>query len=112
VIKGILLHQGESNTGDQEWPNKVKGVYDNLLADLGLEKNSVPFLAGELVGEAQGGKCASMNPIIQTLPQVIPHAYVISSEDCEAVADGLHFSAEGYRKLGTRYGEKMLSILR
>lgn len=22
VIKGILLHQGESNTGDKEWPQK------------------------------------------------------------------------------------------
>jgi hypothetical protein len=112
VIKGILLHQGESNTGDTDWPTKVKGVYDNLLTDLGLAENSVPLLAGELVGSAQGGKCASMNPIIQTLPQLIPKAYVISSEDCEAVADGLHFSAAGYRKLGTRYGEKMLSLLK
>src|ERR1035437_1497356 len=25
VIKGILLHQGESNTGDTGWPTKVKG---------------------------------------------------------------------------------------
>ncbi|MCR9014149.1 sialate O-acetylesterase [Aquiflexum gelatinilyticum] len=111
VIKGILLHQGESNTGDKEWPNKVKGVYDNILNDLGLEANSVPLLAGELVGAAQGGKCASMNPIIQTLPRHIPNSFVISSEDCPAVSDGLHFSAEGYRILGTRYGEKMLSIL-
>lgn len=31
VIKGILLHQGESNTGDKEWPQKVKRVYENLL---------------------------------------------------------------------------------
>lgn len=31
VIKGILLHQGESNTGDKEWPLKVKWVYENLL---------------------------------------------------------------------------------
>lgn len=29
VIKGILLHQGESNTGDPDWPMKVKKVYDN-----------------------------------------------------------------------------------
>src|SRR3954463_2092115 len=27
VIKGILLHQGESNNNDQEWPNKVKAIY-------------------------------------------------------------------------------------
>ena len=111
IIKGILLHQGESNTGDKEWPKKVKTVYSNLLVDLNLEPNSIPLLAGEVVGEAQGGKCASMNPIIHQLPEHIPNAHVVSSEDCEAVADGLHFSAEGYRKLGYRYGEKMLSLL-
>src|SRR4051812_32067874 len=27
VIKGILLHQGESNTNDAEWPNKIKAIY-------------------------------------------------------------------------------------
>ena len=31
VIKGILLHQGESNTNDKQWPAKVKGIYDNLV---------------------------------------------------------------------------------
>ena len=112
VIKGILLHQGESNTGDQSWPKKVEGVYDNLLSDLGLAPDSVPFLAGELVSAEQGGKCASMNPIIATLPSVIPNSYVISSADCEAIPDGLHFSAAGYRLLGSRYGEKMAEILK
>lgn len=111
VIKGILLHQGESNTGDQSWPKKVKGVYDNLLFDLGLDPDSVPLLAGELVSAEQGGKCASMNPIIATLPEVIPNSYVISSADCEAIADGLHFSAAGYRLLGSRYGQQMAQLL-
>src|ERR1044072_3640599 len=49
VIKGILLHQGESNSGDREWPNKVKGVYENLIKDLNLKAAEVPLLAGELV---------------------------------------------------------------
>jgi len=111
VIKGILLHQGESNTGDQSWPSKVKGVYESILLDLDLEPNSLPFIAGEMVSEAQGGKCASMNSIIHTLPTVIPNAYVVSSADCEALDDGLHFSAAGYRELGKRYGVQMLSLL-
>jgi len=34
VIKGILLHQGESNNNDREWPNKVKAIYEDLLKDL------------------------------------------------------------------------------
>src|ERR1019366_10085661 len=40
VIKGFLLHQGESNSGDKEWPNKVKRVYENLLKDLDLKARS------------------------------------------------------------------------
>ncbi|RXF68168.1 sialate O-acetylesterase [Arcticibacter tournemirensis] len=109
VIKGVLLHQGESNTGDIAWPQKVKTVYGNLLKDLGIDP--VPLLAGEVVGEDQGGKCASMNKIIATLPAVLPNAYVISSAGCLAAPDNLHFNAAGYRQLGKRYGEKMLSLI-
>lgn len=112
VIKGILLHQGESNTGDPEWPLKVKKVYDSILSDLNLKPNSLPLLVGELVSEGQGGACASMNSVIQKLPGTIPAAHVISSEGCEAVSDRLHFSAAGYRELGKRYALTMLQILK
>jgi hypothetical protein len=111
VIKGILLHQGESNTGDSTWPQKVKLVYDNLLHDLNLKPKAVPLLAGEMVDAEQGGACASMNKIIATLPQTIPNSYVISSKDCLQRGDKLHFTAAGYRKLGERYGAQMLTIL-
>ncbi|MDQ0965154.1 hypothetical protein QFZ20_000557 [Flavobacterium sp. W4I14] len=111
IIKGILLHQGESNTGDKAWPEKVKGVYENLLKDLKLEAKNTPLLAGEVVNADQGGVCASMNAIIATLPQTIPNAHVISSAGCPDGPDNLHFSTEGYRMLGKRYGEKMLSLL-
>ena len=111
VIKGILLHQGESNTGDTLWTQKVKLVYDNLITDLGLNSQEVPLLAGELLSADQGGKCASMNAIINTLPKVIPNTYIISSEACPGKDDHLHFTAEGYRILGKRYAEQMLLLL-
>lgn len=110
IIKGILLHQGESNSGDQDWPLKVKGVYDNLLRDINLEANSIPLLVGELVNADQNGACAGMNEIIGTLPDVIPNAYIIPSDGCKGVEDRLHFSAEGYRELGRRYAKQMLSL--
>jgi hypothetical protein len=110
VIKGILLHQGESNTNDTLWTKKVKVVYDNLLKDLNLKAESTPLLAGEVVNADQGGVCASMNTIIATLPEVIPNSYVISSSGCPDAQDNLHFTAEGYRMLGKRYAAKMLSI--
>jgi hypothetical protein len=111
VIKGILLHQGESNTNDKQWPAKVKAVYDNLMKDLDLKPEAVPLLAGEVVHGDQKGVCASMNSIIAELPKTIPHSHVISSAGCKALPDRLHFNAEGYRELGKRYGEKMLSLV-
>jgi len=111
VIKGILLHQGESNTNDTLWIKKVKGVYDNLMKDLQLKPTKVPLLAGELVNADEGGACASMNKIIAKLPQTIPNSYIIPSTGCTGVTDHLHFTAAGYRELGQRYAVKMLSLL-
>jgi hypothetical protein len=111
VIKGILLHQGESNTNDKDWPKKVEGIYDNLLKDLNLSPNSVPLLAGELVNADQKGACASMNTIVNELPKTIPNSHVISSKGCMSRPDHLHFTPAGYRDLGKRYAEKMLSLL-
>ena len=110
VIKGFLLHQGETNTGDKEWPNYVKSVYDDLLADLGLNAEDVPLLAGEVVHENLNGKCSKMNPIIRTLPETIPTAHVISSEGCSTQDDLVHFDSEGVRELGKHYAEKMLLL--
>jgi hypothetical protein len=109
IIKGVLLHQGETNTGDSLWPQYVKKIYDDLLTDLSLDAKSVPLLAGELV-QGDTSCCAKMNPIINTLPEIIETAHVISSEDCTA-KDQAHFDAAGYRKLGKRYGIKMLELL-
>ncbi|XWW47427.1 sialate O-acetylesterase [Fibrella sp. USSR17] len=111
VIKGILLHQGESNTGDTLWTKKVKVVYDNLMNDLDLKPKKVPLLAGETVNADQNGKCASMNKIIATLPQTIKNSHVISSAGCTDSSDDLHFNAAGYRELGKRYATQMLSLL-
>jgi lysophospholipase L1-like esterase len=111
VIKGILLHQGESNTNDKDWPNKVKAIYEKLLADLDLKAENVPLLAGELVDAEQKGACASMNQIIDTLPQTIATAHVVSSAGCAGRPDHLHFAPEGYRALGQRYAETMLPLL-
>ena len=111
IIKGILLHQGESNTGDEKWPTNVKKIYEDMLADLDLDAVNIPLLVGEVVHANQGGACAYHNTVIAKIPNVIPTAHVISSDGCPAAADNLHFSAEGYRMLGRRYADKMLSLL-
>lgn len=108
VFKGILLHQGCSNTGDREWPVKVDKVYQDLLSDLHLDAYEVPLLAGEVVSEGVGGVCASMNPIIRILPETIPTSMVISADGVPCGPDHLHFTAEGYREMGRRYAKAWL----
>ena len=111
VIKGILMHQGCSNTGDPQWDVKVKNVYDNLLGDLGLVPEQVPLLAGEVVQANGKGQCIGMNKQIQALPKTIHTSHVISSDDVTSGPDNLHFDAAGYRELGARYADKMLNLL-
>lgn len=108
VIKGILVHQGETNTGQSNWPNRLKAVYENLLKDLGLKASEVPLLVGEV---RYTGPCSSHNNVIRNVPSVIPTAHVISAKDCEAAGDQYHFTVNGYKTLGKRYAEKMLELL-
>ena len=111
VIKGILLHQGESNTGQADWPNKVKAIYDNLIKDLGLDPKQVPLLVGEVVTSAMGGQCGSHNAVIAKVPSVIPNSYVISASGLAAQSDNLHFTSASYRTLGQRYATQMLKLI-
>lgn len=111
VIKGILLHQGCSNNGDQQWCKKVKKIYEDLLADLDLRAEDVPLLAGEVVRSDMGGVCGGMNGIINTLPKTIATSHVISAANLPQKGDGLHFTAHGYRVLGCRYAEAMLKTM-
>ena len=108
VVKGILLHQGEANCGDPEWPQYVKIIYDRLISDLNLNAAEVPLLVGEVVDSLQGGQCYQHNKVIAQVPSVIPTAHVISSAGCPGI---LHFFRDGYRILGKRYALKMLELL-
>ncbi len=110
VISGILMHQGETNTGDPKWPNDVKTVYENLLRDLKLNAEDVPLLVGEVVAADRGGTCAAHNAVIDTIDRVIPTAHVIPADGCPQNFDFLHFTAAGYRELGRRYAAEMLKI--
>jgi hypothetical protein len=111
VIRGILIHQGESNFEDQDWPGKVKKIYDDLMKDLNLDPKDVTLLAGEVVNADQNGEKANANVIMKNLPATLPNSYVISSAGVPANRDHLHFTPDGQREMGRRYAERMLSVM-
>jgi enterochelin esterase-like enzyme/lysophospholipase L1-like esterase len=105
VIKGILMHQGETNTGDPKWAGMVSQVYNNLCSDLQLKPEEVNLYVGNIVQAGGKGVCIGCKKQIDELPQTIHTCQVISSDDCTNGPDRLHFDAAGYRELGCRYGE-------
>lgn len=112
IIRGILLHQGESNAGDNTWAAQVKKIYERMLSDLGLTAANTPLLAGEV---APQGSAKGANTMIDALPNTIPTAKVISAQGLTTTtADGqnVHFDAPSYRTLGKRYAQTMMPLLR
>ena len=108
VIKGIIFHQGETDEGDSDWPNKVKKVYDRLVKDIGLDEN-IPFFAGEVPYQ---GSSKGTNNNIRKLPSKSKNFYLVSAEglnDLDMMR--IHFSSQGYRDFGKRYAEKVMEVL-
>ena len=111
VIKGVLMHQGETNTGDPKWAGMVQQVYDRLLGDLQLKPEEVNLFVGNIVQAGGKGVCIGCKKQIDELPKTIHTCQVISSDDCSNGPDRLHFDAAGYRELGCRYGEAVARFL-
>ena len=111
VIKGILMHQGETNTGDPKWAGMVQQVYDRLCGDLQLKPEKVNLYAGNIVQAGGQGVCIGCKKQIDDLPKTLHTSQVISSDDCTNGPDRLHFDAAGYRELGCRYGEAVARFL-
>ena len=80
AIKGVLLHQGESDNGEEEWPNKLKAIYDRVLNELSLSRRSTTSCR-ELFSEAEGDDYAKHNDTITKVRSVIENSFVISSEN-------------------------------
>ncbi|MBE5928683.1 MAG: sialate O-acetylesterase [Lachnospiraceae bacterium] len=100
VIKGIIMHQGETDGGDMTWSQKVKKVYDDMITDLELGDN-IPLLAGQLL---------TGNSHINKLTEESDNFHVISCEGLVGGSDGLHFTATEKREYGLRYAEKMIEV--
>lgn len=103
VIKGILLHQGETDAYNDEWRKEVRKIYRDLQEELQFDSTAVPLLVGEVVRKEYNGVCGHANPTIDDIANHYPNTYVVSSEGCLPSDDNLHFSSEGYRLLGRHY---------
>ncbi len=109
VLKGILWHQGESDSKPD-----LTGVYQERLRTLvdrfrnEFQTPQVPFLVGQL-GQFPDRPWSpariAIDEIHQSVATWLPHSHFVSSEGLGHKGDGVHFSAVAYRELGRRYAQ-------
>ncbi|WP_415846491.1 sialate O-acetylesterase [Vibrio aerogenes] len=113
VIKGIIFHQGETNTGQEVWVEYVRQFVNHLREDLNLDPEKVPFIAGEL---PRTGCCAVHNSLVHLLPDHIENTYWVSSgpmPDGTVLGDRgdhVHWNTDAVIEMGKRYAAKMLEV--
>lgn len=114
VIKGILWHQGESDSGNEGTAKIYEQQLHAMIAAWrrDLETPQAPVIVGEL---GQFWKRAKHKGIVdaalKTLPSKLKHTAWVTSAGLNHKGDGVHFDAVGYRELGKRYARKMKALL-
>lgn len=112
-LKGILWHQGESDSG----PGKAE-VYQEKLTQLierfrkELNAEDVPFVIGQL-GKFEERPWSKAKEQVDAAHQAIAeedeNVLFVESDGLTHKGDNVHFNADSYREFGKRYAKAFLN---
>lgn len=113
VLKGILWHQGESDSNEQE-----AKVYADRLADLvtrlrrDLEAPEVPLVVGRLSEpfRAQNEHARIVDQALRDFAKKDGRSAYVESDKLTLMKDNTHFDAASAREFGRRYAKAMLQV--
>ena len=112
VLKGILWHQGESDSREGLAEIHEAKLHD-LVARFRKELNApeVPFIAGQM-GQFKerpwNDAKKKVDAAHRTLPEKVRRSAFVTSDGLEHKGDKVHFSAAAFRELGERYAKVYL----
>jgi hypothetical protein len=108
-LKGILWHQGESDSDNLDTSESYKDRFlpfiNSLMEDIGV--SDMPIILGEL-GEflADFSECTYYNIVNEQLADIArenKHFAFVSARDLTDNGDFLHFNSKSLREFGKRY---------
>lgn len=119
-LKGVLWHQGESDTVSEELAALYEGKLHKLIADLraDFQNENLPFVAGNLaefygtgVDHCAPERVKQIDMVKQTLrdiPIKVKNCGFVESTGCKSPDQHqVHFDRESYIILGERYADEM-----
>jgi hypothetical protein len=111
-LRGILWHQGESDTGKEalarSYRERFQAMIARLRADLGAAE--VPVVVGELGEFHAGGFDAVVNEQLAILPLKVPRSAFVSSAGLTDKGDKTHFDTKSLHEFGRRYALAFMSL--
>jgi hypothetical protein len=118
TMKGILWHQGESDSGSatnaNTYGDRLAGMIRDIRADLATP--GLPFVVGQ-IGEFlydRGPKHSPyahvVNAALAALPDKVPATACAPSQGLNHKGDQLHFDAAAQREFARRYAVEMLCL--
>jgi len=109
TLRGILWHQGESDSHDDHYIDKLQSLVTHLRND--LSDPTLPFVAGQVFYHPENKPNTRLiNDQIATLPERLPFTGFVSSEGLTTL-DFTHFDTESMKDLGQRYAEAMWTLI-
>ncbi len=114
TLKGILWHQGESDSHkklSEDYEQKLHNLIARFRGD--LQSPEVPFIAGQMGQFAErpwDDDRKRVDVAHQSLPDKIPNTGFASSKDLSHKGDIVHFDAESYRELGHRFFQSYQAV--
>lgn len=111
VVRGILWHQGESDSTEPYRSAYMKNFIDFVDAWRTILNNpDLPVVAGEIIS-AYSDNQRLWNEMFQSAPEQIPMMALVSHEGTFANSDKIHFDVASLDLLGERYAVAMKELL-
>jgi hypothetical protein len=114
TLKGILWHQGESDSTAALAPG-YEAKLRELIARLRKELNApdAPFVAGQMgqfAGVPWDASKEQVDRVHRELPAKVARTAFVSSAGLNHKGDKVHFDAASYREFGQRYAAEFLKL--
>jgi hypothetical protein len=116
VLKGILWHQGESDSKDTlaaTYEAKLHDLIARLRRELGASE--VPFIAGQMgqfPDQPWDDAHRQVDKAHRDLPAKVPQTAFVSSAGLQHRGDKVHFDSASCREFGRRYAEAFIKLTR
>lgn len=117
TLRGILWHQGESDSSNGRYLNYAdmfNTLLKNLSKDLSLNTDSIPVIVGELgrffSSQQHHKEAVYIDSVLHQIAKK-KNIYCISSYGLIHKGDSTHFDTKSLRELGKRYAEGYQIVL-